>query len=396
MLGGCTVEGVAIIVQMDATPLTEAKSRCVAGRWVFFSLLVLAGLAFAAPLQAARVSDLFAAEVPAAELGDQSLDAAFGQALGRVLVKVTGRRSAAGDAEIAAAFGDPSVLVQQYRSDAAGNLWVQFDSVALKRMLDAAGQPIWPEDRPGTLIWLAVDTGRGGREILAAAPDGANSQVSAQRAGGGSRSQRLLEAVREELLEAASGRGLPVVLPLVDSDDLSVVGFADIWGDFDEPVTSASQRYDADLILIGRARVFGPGEARARWTVLMANERYNWEGGITDGPEELADLLALQMATTADSARNIRVRVAGIDSFDGYGEVSTYLSGLGIVETCDVEWVEGSVVMFTLRVRGDEDQLMRSIALRRLLQPVESEPAVLGSPGRSVRPGLHYQLIAGP
>jgi hypothetical protein len=376
MLGGCTVEGVAIIVQMDATPLTEAKSRCVAGRWVFFSLLVLAGLAFAAPLQAARVSDLFAAEVPAAELGDQSLDAAFGQALGRVLVKVTGRRSAAGDAEIAAAFGDPSVLVQQYRSDAAGNLWVQFDSVALKRMLDAAGQPIWPEDRPGTLIWLAVDTGRGGREILAAAPDGANSQVSAQRAGGGSRSQRLLEAVREELLEAASGRGLPVVLP--------------------EPVTSASQRYDADLILIGRARVFGPGEARARWTVLMANERYNWEGGITDGPEELADLLALQMATTADSARNIRVRVAGIDSFDGYGEVSTYLSGLGIVETCDVEWVEGSVVMFTLRVRGDEDQLMRSIALRRLLQPVESEPAVLGSPGRSVRPGLHYQLIAGP
>jgi hypothetical protein len=61
-----------------------------------------------------------------------------------------------------------------------------------------------------------------------------------------------------------------------------------------------------------------------------------------------------------------------------------------------VEWVEGSVVMFTLRVRGNEDQLMRSIALRRLLQPVEPDPAVLGSPAPSVRPGLNYQLIAGP
>jgi hypothetical protein len=396
MLDGCTVEGAAIIVQMSATPLTEGKSRCVAGRRVFFSLVVLAGLAFTAPLQAARVSDLFAAEVPAEELSGRSLDAAFGQALGRVLVKVTGRRRAAGDPQIAAAFGDASVLVQQYSSDAAGNLWVQFDSVALKRILDAAGQPIWPEDRPGTLIWLAVDTGRGGREILAAAPDDSDPQISAQQAGVGSRSQRLLAAVREELLEAASGRGLPVVLPLVDSDDLSVVGFADIWGDFDEPVTRASQRYDADLILIGRARAFGPRESRARWTLLMANQRYNWEGGIADGPEELADLLALQMATTADSARHIRVRVAGVDSFDGYGEVSTYLSGLGIVETCGVEWVEGSVVMFTLRVRGNEDQLMRSIALRRLLQPVELDPAVLGSPGPSVRPGLNYQLIAGP
>ena len=47
-------------------------------------------------------------------------------------------------------------------------LWVSFDGEAIERTLREAGQTVWGIDRPLTLVWLAVDWGRGEREVIAA------------------------------------------------------------------------------------------------------------------------------------------------------------------------------------------------------------------------------------
>ena len=96
-------------------------------------LLVLVGLP--ARAMAARVADLYAAAVPAGEDSTAGNAAAFAVALRQVLVKASGRQAAAETAVIAT-FGDPGTLVQQYRRDPAGNLWVQFDPAAMHASID--------------------------------------------------------------------------------------------------------------------------------------------------------------------------------------------------------------------------------------------------------------------
>ena len=120
------------------------------------------------PATAARVSDLYTASGVLPADSASPLTDAFNEALGRVLVKVTGRRDASAPDYLVTLFPDPAQVVQQYRREDQETIWARFDRDAIKRVLDGAGQPVWGADRPVVLIWLALDAGRGRRSILSA------------------------------------------------------------------------------------------------------------------------------------------------------------------------------------------------------------------------------------
>jgi len=339
------------------------------------ALAIAAGVS--APANSARLADLYSAEVEV-DSAQRDLDSAFSDALAQVVVKVSGQRAAEVSAGLPA-LGDPAALVQQYRRVAPGRLAVGFDAVALRRALNAAGLPLWGEERPATLVWLAVDAGRGQRSILAAADDSPPS---------GDAQKDSAAVARALLQDTAAARGLPLVLPLVDGEDLQLVNFADLWGDFTDPVLDASRRYRADAVLIGRARGPDPETARVRWSLLTGDERIDWNGSVASGPDEAADFLAARLAAGPGAARALLVAVQGIASLDHYGSVTRYLSELGNVDACEIVEVSGDRVLYNLRVRGDADQLMRVIALRRLLQPVEPVPGAVAA-------DLYYAVIGG-
>jgi hypothetical protein len=312
-------------------------------------------------LQAANAPDLYSAQVtvPGADLAG-----VFKAALAAVVVRVSGSRAAASPAALAS-FGDPAILVQQYRATEPGTWQVGFDPVALRARFDAAGIAVWGDERPATLVWLAVDQGRGQREILAAAAgtDGGVAPVGS--------TTDTLSGSREILEQVAAERGLPVLLPLMDSADLQSIRFPDLWGDFSERVLDASARYRADAVLIGRARTPNPATAQVRWTLLFGGERFNWSGPLSAGPDRAADLFAERLATPAGSLQALSVAVQNVNSLDAYGQVYRYMSQLDPVERFEVTAVNGERVLFKLQLRGDADQLLRIIALRRLLQPVD-------------------------
>lgn len=341
------------------------------------SSLVLALLVLwllpAAPLPAAQVADLYSAEVELPAPGD--LDGAFALALERVLAKVTGRRQPLDDSQ-RERFGDPARLVRQYRGTAPGRLRVGFDPVALKRLVDAAGLPTWGEARPLVVVWLVMETGRGAREILSAGEAGQGTAFGPASAA---------DQARALLLAAAEARGLPLVLPLVDSEDLARVSDSDLRGDFTEPVIAASERYGADAVLIGRLRGADPATARVRWTLLLGRERMDWSGGLEDGPDGAADRLAERLAVAPGEERWLRVEIGNVRSLRDYGQVYRLFSGLGLVEQLQVAEVSEDRLRLALRVRGGIDPLMRSVALRRLLSVDEQ---ATGTPGAD----LYYRL----
>ncbi len=348
---------------------------------------------FSATATAARVTDLYAASGVLPAESESPLADAFNEALGKVLVKVTGRRDAAAPDYLVTLFPDPAQLVQQYRREDRETIWARFDRNAIKRVLDGAGQPVWGADRPVILVWLALDAGRGRRSILRA--ESAADALPIRTDEALTFDMEQLDEARIVIVEAAEARGMPVLLPLVDAEDLSRLSFAELWGDFGDPVMAASARYGADAVLIGRAR----GQ-RVRWTLLQGDERIDWQGSLADGPNATADWLGGRLATYADSAGKIRLSVAGVNSLEDYGVLTSYLNSIAVVESFEVSRVNGDHIEFEVTVRGDSDRLMRAMRGSRILQPITGTQLLnndpLALPGYRREPDLAYMLVPSP
>jgi hypothetical protein len=335
-------------------------------RFLIIPLLIC----FSSGVFGARVEGLYTAEVDLPGGSSSALPRAFDDALSQVLVKVTGQSFTAADPAVLDSVGDSSVLVQQYRITAGDKVWVLFDQIAVKRILDRLEQPIWGEERPSTLVWLILDAGEGERTILASDsdmrdqddfPDQVQDSLIALQE----------RSIREELQNAADQRGTPIFLPLVDTEELTTISVSEVWGGFSESLVDASYRYGADAVLVGRARLSSNGPVEVRWTLLLERERFDWNGDVASGPNELANFFAARLATSSGSSRRVLLEVSGIEGLAEYGRVSNYLSALDVIEAYSVDRVSGTNVIFSLSVRGDVERLARTIALRSVLEAVD-------------------------
>jgi hypothetical protein len=324
------------------------------------ALYLCAGLAL--PAHAVDVPTLFAAQVPLDEESDNPRDDAYKAALVEVLMRVSGSQLSANVEAVDELFPVPSAYVTQFRSGAEDTLWVSFDGEAIERALRAAGQLVWGSDRPLTLVWLAVDWGQGEREIIAA---GDPERIPQQ-----SRSIDRNRLLRERVLEIAEKRGLPLVFPLLDTEDLQSVAFSDIWGGFDERIVDASKRYGADSILIGRIRP-ASGQ-RNRWTYIFGGESLSWNGPPEAIVDQIADTLAAEFAVGGDAPIEVlALNIAGIETVDAYGAVQELLADVSLIESFKISAVAGDVVSYRIEVRGGADRLRRALRFAGLLEQVD-------------------------
>jgi len=321
-------------------------------------------------VHAARVDDLFQVAVAAAGRDPGSRNAALGQALRQVLVRVTGSTESLRNPSIGPLLKNPSRFAQQFRfrdipPETPGQaeqlkLWVQFDGVALARAVREAGLPYWGSERPDVLLWLAIDN-RGRRYLVSD-----NSGGSAARS----------------LSQSAYRRGLPLTLPLMDLEDQRAVQFTDVWGGFVGSLQEASQRYRPQVILVGKLGHSGTsGGWRGSWNLHGAGGQQSWtshaanlEAAVEQGIGEASEWLALQYAVVATDEAVRSLLVEGVQGLEDYARVSKYLASLTPVEQVQVARVNGQEVEFSLNLNSEERNLLQVITLGRVLQAIE-EPS---------------------
>lgn len=308
---------------------------------------------------AVEVSSLYTAQVPLDQEERDPRSAAYEQALADVLLRVSGSELAADAARVEQLFPEPAAYVVQFRPGDDDTLWVSFDGDAIERTLREAGQTVWGGDRPLTLVWLAVDWGQGEREIIGA-DDPARSRDEA-------RSIDRNRLLRQRVLDIAEHRGLPMAFPLLDTVDLQNVSFSDLWGGFDDTLLSASERYEADAILVGRIRA--ASSQRNRWTFYFGDEQRSWNGEPELVLGAVADLLAAEFAISGDaSEETVRLAVAGIDSVEAFGAVQNLLSGMSVIERFSIVEVEGDRVLFSVSAIGGAERLRRALRFGGLIE----------------------------
>jgi len=351
------------------------------------AFLGLIGLLVAAPTGAVVVDNLYRAEVAVAGKGEEAREQGFREALERVIVRVAGREDVLDGDELEPLLEDPARLVQQYQyspidRDASGTgegndtadglsgeadgddadseapthrLQVTFAASRVDEALDERGVTIWGSQRPEILLWLAVDEGQR-RYIVSADGD---------------------SPIQQRLASAAERRGLPLLLPLMDTDDRRRVDFVDIKGEFFDAVREASNRYRAENLLVGYIERRG-GEWTGQWHLLGIGERRTWR----DTASARADVvdagvggttrrIAAAFAGRAGEVQPIDLHVRGVGDLAAYAEVSSYLESLARVESVAVASVAPVEAVFRVTVQGQIAQLERAITLGDTLQAVE-------------------------
>jgi hypothetical protein len=317
-----------------------------------------------ASLSAATVENLYSVTVirnlePAPGQVPRTPEDEIRFAMGQLLSRVTGRLDAALEPALADLLQNAGAYVEQSGLLDRETLLVTFDQRAIEAALVARDQPIWGPERPLTLLWLAIDAGQGERGILSAGE--ALTDMSPEFA-------ELQANLREELTTVAEERGLPLSLPLMDLQDMSELSFIDIWGGFTQQVNQASERYGADAVLNGRARVTSFG-VNVQWTLLKDGGQFTLAGTfVRDGLDRLADLYAAEFGTLG-GVRSTLITVLGVETLDDYGRVIRYLESLSMLESVGLEEFVDSVLSIRVQSRGGSVVLERVLGLSTTLTP---------------------------
>ena len=351
-----------------------------------FLLLSLPLLVASRLVVAVEVAALYEAEVPVRSQERGERQAALGEALRQVLVKVSGRRHPETNDVVARGLSRASrlLLAYDYRrvetetdplaplTDRPASdllLSARFDPGAVESLLIRAGLPVWGRARPVVLLWLAVEEG-----ALRYLVDRDSSHPARLAAG-----------------RAAQRRGLPLRLPVLEAGDVQAVRFMDVWADFADILLPASRPYAADRVLVGRLYLDAGGEWVARWTLYGDRQPRAWQhraatpvaavaAGIDAAADALAGQYAVQYHASAD-AQLIQMDVSGVDSLRNYARVMRYLEALEPVDRVMPVRLEGERLGLNLYLRGGGQALRQAIALGRVLEPDEPMPVTVTGDG---------------
>lgn len=353
-----------------------------------FALLFLLA---ASPLFAADNLGLYQDEVIVPDQSEQSRIDGMQQAMGNVLLKVSGTALVLDNEWLLTAMSTAGQFVQQYRyrseaippeeqqPDENGQiarerlyLSVRFDVNSIDELLRQHGYNIWGNTRPVTLIWLGVE--QGGNRVLVGANDSG--------------------LVRELIDQEAARRALPVKLPLLDLTDQSAISMADIWGDFLDSIQSASLRYHPQAVLVGRIYPVAGGQWGVRWTLLYRGEVFRWMQQST----EVAPLIAEGIGNTAEQlvqhftesfasgSDEIMLQVNGVNGLSAYGRVTEYLGNLPGVKEVKVLKMMPTSLSIRIRTEGGSEAALQTIALGDVLE-AEQPPMLVETPTENPQNG---------
>lgn len=351
-------------------------------------LLVLACLlssGTASVAVAAEVTGLYQASVPAESRdNERQRIRAFAAGMQEALVRLTGHNDVASEASVQAALASPQSYVESwaYRTLTSTDgtapqlmIDISFYQAEIQRLLDNAGIPVWPSSRPETLVWLIVQ-------------DELGQRVTADlNAVTGAEAMQALQA-------AALKQGLPVLGPLWDFEDLTVMRPELLWTLDESTLRLASARYRYDSILALRILESVTGQVVAKAVHLFRDRVQQVEAFDSDldsffadttamVARELADNYAVRLTSTAagstQAEKLMLLSVDGVNGLADYADLLHYLEGVAGVSDLQVREVDGGQLLFSLNAAGQVRQLVENLALGRKLQAV-ADPA-MGSDG---------------
>ncbi len=339
-------------------------------------LLLVASMTFIAclvamPAKAEKLSDLYTATWPVDSQATSARTQAIKNSLQQALIRASGSKDVVRSPAVQSALSNADSYLRRYsyqRLSAAEQMIYEkplllkatFDKQSITSLLKSASLPIWGEDRPSGIFWIALDNG----EERRIASDENRSIAAA-------------------LDIAAQSRGLPTSLPLMDIDDQSALEVADVWGRFEMPIEAASKRYGSDY-WVAASLSKGTDQWQATWKVSLYGQTQSFTtSGLTayeaiqGAVNRVADALASKLAVVlSEQAQEVLISIENIQDFESFAKAQTFLNSLGMVRSASAVEVSNDRVLFKVESLTSPQNLIEAIKLGNNLQ--RSEPSFGG------------------
>lgn len=318
---------------------------------------------------AVRVTNLYQGVLPVTTQSPAERNQLAGDALKQVLIKVSGNNDILNRPEIKENLSAASTLMQEFSYVPAPALLARnkpyllqlnFDPNGINKMLREAGAPIWGQNRPLLLIWLAYEMPNHPAEIV-----GADSQ----------------SPIPVLLKQDTDRRGVPILFPAMDVQDMEQVTANDIVMPNLPKLLAAAKRYASDAILIGQMQQTATGYT-AQWKLIMGNDQWGWT--IT-GPtiadtlvalaDHVADTLAGRYATVITNTvqANFTMKITGVQQAEDFVQVTNYIKHLTPVSNVELEQISGSDMYLKISLRGSQASFTQALSVGQKLTPVAQD-----------------------
>ena len=315
---------------------------------------------------------LYQAEVPVNGQGEEERQGGFARALGSVLAKLSGDRSAMSRPGVGAELRNARDYVEgyDYRQDQGTSptgaptfrttLVVRFDEDQVNGLAGALGLPVWPQPRPKPVVWLAINDGSGPR------------LMGLQHA----------NAARP-LLNRAIERGYSLGLPAGGAAEQALGGA--IWRQDTAAVARASARYSPPMQLVGKLYrnkggwtadwVFvDAGKVLAKWSVSDADARR----AMASGADGTADALVKRYGKrgSAGPAGTYRVLFPDTRTPDDYLRLTGHLQKMAVVRRITPVRASGDTLELDLELVSGLAGFRRTMGDEAPFTGGEGEPPV--------------------
>ncbi|MUJ25993.1 DUF2066 domain-containing protein [Aliivibrio fischeri] len=326
----------------------------------------------AGPVFAQQQNDLYHTEVQLTG-SDKAENIAKQEGLVNVLIKVSGQTDIAQNEVIKKALAQSDRYVTQMSfveyDDAPRAMKLGYNSKMVLNLLTQSEQSIWETPRKSVLVWI-VNEYNYQRSIIWEQSN--NSLIT-------------------RIKEAANERGLPVMFPVGDFDDVTSIEIPDLWGNFKKPIADASERYNPQAILVVKVR----GNSSS-WTLFDTTPQYlpttstkpleGRESGavqLADMVNNVSDYFAKKYTKNLGAvvSQSEMISIEGIHSTRAFFTIEKQLKQLNSVASVQVDTIQGNKVTYTLNLLGDSEQfnqelLSKNKALSLIPEVIEEDKAI--------------------
>ena len=343
---------------------------------------ILLAYCFSHSVIAVEMKDLYNVQVPYDTVSFRSSKTAQKMALSKVLVRLIGSNKETIDSLIEDYFPDPSRFIRQFEPYGNDNLIVSMDGDAIQEILLLTDKSVWGIERPSTLILMAIDEGMGERVVVTS--DGFEQEWQ------GSVNINKYRVMKQKMITIADKRGIPIIFPRMDTQDQSTLNYSDIWGDFFENMNILSQRYESTIILTGKIRQDELGQNR--WALNIDNEITRFRASPEQAINYLADNLLTRYSYSGRvPAKEIRIKIYGVESITDIGDVYLSLNNLSMIETFVMSDIDQNLAQYVLSYNGYLNDLIASLNNSDLLEASNASKFQYNYEKRRI---LEYKLIS--
>lgn len=280
------------------------------------------------------------------EPGQAGVERALQDALGRLLIRVTGRRNAA---DLLGRFPPAASIVRQYRVVQGSRLEAEFDEALVRRVLEEANEGIWDGHRPALALWLVVNDGE--RWLFRPLDSSESAAVTLD--------VRIVfsGALSRTLSEVSELRGIELRFAPLPDPAAARQCAEQLWTGFFNCLPDTG----GEMLMLGRVAIPGAPE-RIEWS-LRENGRWNrvWESSAAEAIHSVTDLLAARFMATQGPSRSYLLVFSPVPDLDAYVRLRAGLDALGAVRDWRVDGAVSDSLRFRITSRTAEAPLREAL-----------------------------------